>query len=168
MCVWSGEWEVSWHRDRTASASPHHWLTRLPYPRDSRTIPSREHIYPRLHAQEWCHHSAWTSQRRRQMLLVSAETLPRSGLFTYLISFIHFLVYGTKPRAGQLIEYINDRNNEFTCSSLWFGKRPQIAGRNVCVLSKLAYLVILCCDSVLAAVIYRDGALAALGLGLGF
>jgi len=67
-CPWcSGEREVSWHRDRAASTPADHWISGLSYPRDTRAIPTRQHLYPRLLAQERCYNAAWTTQRCRQM-----------------------------------------------------------------------------------------------------
>ena len=108
----TGEWEVTWPGDRAASASVDHWVSGLTYPRDSRAIPTREHIYPRLQPPQWRHYAAWTKAGRRPVLHLPPETLPRPRMiciyiFTYLISFPsvprHSWVTG---RTSLIISYI--------------------------------------------------------------
>jgi len=48
LFCFAGERDVSESCARAASASPDHRLTGIPYPRNSRTVPSSEHLHPRL------------------------------------------------------------------------------------------------------------------------
>jgi len=62
---YSGKWEIARHRNRAATTSIDHRISGLSYPRDTRALPARQHIYPRLQSEKWCHNAAWATQRCR-------------------------------------------------------------------------------------------------------